>query len=277
MKKILVTLLAALLVLSLCACGTTQTAVDNAETAAETTADSDFDYIKANGKMIIGITYFEPMNYKDENGELTGFETEFATAVCEKLGLTPEFQEINWDSKEMELKGKTIDCIWNGMTITDERKENMSISVPYMGNKQVIITKKENADKYKDGIGGAAVVAEQGSAGEELATGDEFFKDAKFTAVDSQTKALMEVVSGTADAAVVDYVLSIGSLGEGTDFESLAIVETEDFEPEEYGIAFRKGSDVTEKVNGAIKELAEDGTLQKIAEKYKLEEMLLVK
>ncbi|MBE7029049.1 MAG: transporter substrate-binding domain-containing protein [Ruminococcaceae bacterium] len=101
----------------------------------------DLDYIKQKGELIIGITLFAPMNYNDENGKLIGFETEFATAVCEKLGVTPKFVEINWNSKEIELNSKNIDCIWNGMTITPERQENMSISVPYMQNKQVMVSK----------------------------------------------------------------------------------------------------------------------------------------
>jgi len=104
--------------------------------------DSDWEYIKNKGELVIGITYFAPMNYK-ENGELVGFETEFAKAVCAKLGIKVKFQEINWDSKETELAGKTIDCIWNGMTIDEDRKANMSISIPYMQNKQVLVVKSK--------------------------------------------------------------------------------------------------------------------------------------
>lgn len=105
--------------------------------------DSDYEYITKKGKLIIGITYFAPMNYLDENEELTGFETEFAKAVCAKLGVEPVFQEINWAAKETELAAKNIDCIWNGMTITPERAENMSCSIPYMANKQVKIVKSK--------------------------------------------------------------------------------------------------------------------------------------
>ena len=104
-------------------------------------AESDWEYIKLKGELVIGITYFAPMNYMDDNNELVGFETEFAKAVCEKLGLTPVFQEISWNSKETELAAKNIDCIWNGMTIDEDRKENMSISMPYMENKQVLVRK----------------------------------------------------------------------------------------------------------------------------------------
>lgn len=117
------------------------TATDDFDEFKQSETDSDWEYVKNNGELIIGITYFAPMNYLDENNNLVGFETEFATAVCEELGLTPKFVEINWNSKEAELQGKSIDCIWNGMTINDERKASMSISIPYMQNKQVMVTK----------------------------------------------------------------------------------------------------------------------------------------
>ncbi len=109
---------------------------------AQAETDSDYQYVTEKGTLVIGITYFAPMNYEDENGELIGFETEFAKAVCEKLGVEPVFQEISWNAKETELAAKNIDCIWNGMTITPERVENMSISIPYMQNKQVKVVKK---------------------------------------------------------------------------------------------------------------------------------------
>ncbi len=263
MKKILALILTLVMAVSLVACG-------NA-------TDSDAAYITDKGTLTIGMTLFAPMDYMDENGELTGFEVEFGKAVCEKLGVKPDFIEIDWNAKETELAAKNIDCIWNGMTITEERAANMSISVPYMTNKQVVVTKAENAEKYAASIKDATVVAEAGSAGEELATTNTFFADAKFTPVDSMAKALMDVAAGTSDVAVVDYVASIGSIGEGTDFDNLVVVETEEFSPEEYGIAFRKGSDMTEKVNAVIKELAADGTLAEIAAKYKLDEVLSVK
>ena len=266
MKKILAIILTLVMAATLVACGGTNDA----------TTDSDAAYITDKGTLTIGMTLFAPMDYMDDNGELTGFEVEFGKAVCEKLGLEPEFIEINWDAKETELSAKNIDCIWNGMTITEERAANMSISVPYMTNKQVVVTKAENAAKYAESLAGATVVAEAGSAGEELATANPFFADAEFTAVDSMAKALMDVAAGTSDVAVVDYVASIGSIGEGTDYKDLVVVETEEFSPEEYGIAFRKGSDMTEKVNAVIKELAADGTLAEIAAKYKLDEVLSV-
>lgn len=240
---------------------------------------TDWSYIEEKGKMTIGITYFEPMNYLDDNGELTGFETEFAQAVCEKMGVTPTFQKIDWDSKEVELTSKTIDCIWNGMTITDERKENMDISVAYMENKQVMVTKAENVEKYKnaENLAGATVVAEKKSAGESVATTDSFFTKANYVSVDSQAKALLEVKAGTADIAVIDYVMSIGTIANGTDYSSLKVIEEQSFAEEQYGIAFRKNSPETvQKVNDAIQELANEGKLKEIASKYQLQDLILV-
>lgn len=237
-------------------------------------ADSDYSYIIDKGELVIGITYFEPMNYFDDNNELIGFETEFAKAVCAKLGVTPKFQEISWGAKETELASKSIDCIWNGMTIDADRLANMSISTPYMANKQVLVVKAGTTVASADGL---TVVAEKESAGETVATTDKFFEKANYTAVDTQAKALMEVASGTADACVVDYVCSIGMIGEGTDYTDLVVVEDKAFNDEQYGIAFRKGSDTTAKVNEAIQALADDGTLDTIAAKYKLAEQILVK
>lgn len=135
------------------------------------------------------------------------------------------------------------------------------------------------ADKAADvkNADGLTIVAEKESAGEEVATSDEFFAKANYIAVDTQSKALTEVKSGTADGCVVDYVCSIGMIGEGTDYADLVVVETEAFNEEEYGIAFRKGSDITAEVNKAIDALINNGKLAEIAKKYKLEEQIIVK
>ena len=262
MKKILALILALVMVFAMVACGTT-----------EVETDSDLAYITGNGKMKVGITIYEPMNYYDENGELTGFDTEFAQAVCEKMGLEPEFVEINWDTKEVELAAKSIDCIWNGMTITEERAANMSISAPYVKNAQVIVVLADSEIATTADIIGKTVVAEMGSAGEAQITGEDANADlaqAEYVGMTKQTDCLMEVKAGTADAAVLDWTLAKSMVGEGTDFDDLMIVEGVELATEEYGIAFRKGSDVTEAVNAAIAELVADGTLPALAEKYGL-------
>ncbi len=281
MKKILALLMAGLMTATAmvgCSGGQSSTSSDSSS-ATQTSTTDDWDYIQNKGEMIIGITYFEPMNYEDENGELTGFETEFATAVCSELGVTPKFQKIDWDSKEVELNAKTIDCIWNGLTITEERQQNMDISTAYMENKQVMVTKADNVSKYTsaDALAGATVVAEKKSAGEEVAQSDEFFTQATYVSVDSQAKALLEVKSGTADIAIIDYVMSIGTLKDGSDYADLSVVESQSFAPEQYGIAIRKDSTTTlTKLNDAIQAVADSGKLKEIAEKYSLEDLLLV-
>ena len=244
--------------------------------AVELSSSGDWAYIEDKNEMIIGITYFEPMNYLDNSGELTGFETEFAEAVCEILGVTPKFQEISWSAKEIELDAKNIDCIWNGMTITPDRAANMSISVPYMQNKQVLVVKSENAAAYATSIDGLTIVAEVESAGEGVVQEEDFFQSATYIPVDTQAKALMEVASGTADGCVIDYVTSIGMIGEGTDYTGLVVVEECAFAEEEYGIAMRKSdSEFTAKINDAIKQLIDNGKLMEIAVKYELDNLLI--
>ena len=280
-KKSIALILAALAVImcfALAACGGAGNTDEPSTDAPEATA-SDLAYIKEKGEMIIGYTEFAPMNYKNDAGEFVGFETDFAKAVCEELGVEAKFQLISWEAKETELAANTIDCIWNGMTITPERLEAMSISTPYMANKQVLIVKAENADKYlkPEDMDGVKVVAEVESAGEGVAKEDAFFAKAQYTSVADQATALMEVASGVSDACVVDYVLSIGMIGEGTDYEDLVVVDSLAFADEEYGIAFRKDSDTTAAVNEAISALVANGKLQEIAANYKLEKQLIAK
>ena len=282
MKKLTAFILSALMaVTALTGCGGQSSSSEaSKDNPSSQSATGDWSYIADKGDLVIGITYFEPMNYKDENGKLTGFETEFAQSVCEKLGVKANFQKIDWDSKEVELNAKTIDCIWNGLTITDERQENMGISTPYMENKQVMVTKAENADKFTtaEAVKGATVVAEKKSAGEDVAKGDEFFKEANYVSVDSQAKALLEVKSGTADIAIIDYVMSIGTIADGTDYADLKVVEGKDFAKEQYGIAVRKGdAETLQKINNAVQAVADDGKLEEIAKKYNLQDLLLVK
>lgn len=287
MKKILAMILALALCLSLAACGgKTPPASDSdvnpnpspSPSAGVPDTDpepeqTDAEYIADKGKLIIGITIYEPMNYYGDDGELTGFDTEFAQAVCAKLGLTPEFQEINWDTKEIELEAKSIDCIWNGMTITPDRIAGMSISLPYVKNAQVIVVKADSTVASTADLVGKTVVAEMGSAGEAQITGeeaDENLAQAKYVGMNKQTDCLMEIKAGTADAAVLDWTLAKSMVGEGTSFADLKMVADLELATEEYGIAFRKGSDFTAKVDDAIKELVADGSLGALADKYDL-------
>ena len=276
MKRLVSAFLAGAMALSLAACGgaaSTSTVASSAASgsaaasAAETTA-GDLDYIKEKGKMVIGYTVYEPMNYTDADGNFTGFDTELATAVCEKLGVEPEFVEINWDTKVVELDAKSIDCIWNGMTLTDDIMANTATTKAYAKNAQVVVVKDGTDYSSTADLVGKTVVAEAGSAGEAAIEGDENLAQADYISKSVQTDCLMEVAAGTADAAVLDLTLANAMIGEGTDYASLKIVD--ELNAEEYGVAFRKGSDTAAAVDAAFDELKADGTMQALADKYDL-------
>ena len=274
MKRLVSAFLAGAMALSLAACGgaaSTSTVASSAASgsaAASETAASDLDYIKEKGKLVIGYTVYEPMNYTDADGNFTGFDTELATAVCEKLGVEPEFVEINWDTKVVELDAKSIDCIWNGMTLTDDIMANTATTKAYAKNAQVVVVKDGIDYASTADLVGKTVVAEAGSAGEAAIEGDEDLAQADYVSKSVQTDCLMEVAAGTADAAVLDLTLANAMIGEGTDYASLKIVD--ELNAEEYGVAFRKGSDAAAAVDAAFDELKADGTMQALAEKYDL-------
>ena len=276
MKRLVSAFLAGAMALSLAACGgaaststvASSAASGSAAASAAETAAGDLDYIKEKGKMVIGYTVYEPMNYTDADGNFTGFDTELATAVCEKLGVEPEFVEINWDTKVVELDAKSIDCIWNGMTLTDDIMANTATTKAYAKNAQVVVVKDGTDYSSTADLVGKTVVAEAGSAGEAAIEGDENLAQADYVSKSVQTDCLMEVAAGTADAAVLDLTLANAMIGEGTDYASLKIVD--ELNAEEYGVAFRKGSDAAEAVNEAFDELKADGTMDALAEKYDL-------
>ena len=275
MKRFLSMFVAGAMALSLAACGgaaSTSTAASAsgsaAGSAASASADSDLAYIQGKGKMVIGYTVYAPMNYTDDEGNFTGFDTELATAVCEKLGVEPEFVEINWDTKVVELDAKSIDCIWNGMTLTEDIMANTATTKAYAKNAQVVVVKESTAYTSTADLAGKTVVAEAGSAGEAAIQGDENLAKADYVSKSVQTDCLMEVAAGTADAAVLDLTLANAMIGEGTDYASLAIVD--ELNAEEYGVAFRKGSDAAAAVDAAFDKLKADGTMQALAEKYEL-------
>lgn len=283
MKRIVSTVLAAALVLSLAACSNgdagTSAADDSSEAVtAETSSDaagdtdaeeSDLAYIQEKGTLIIGYTVYAPMNYTDDEGNFTGFDTELATAVCEKLGVTPEFQEINWETKVIELDAGTIDCIWNGMTLTEDIMENTACTEAYAKNAQVIVMNKDAEYTGTADLVGASIAYEAGSAGQETIEAEENLSQADLVPMATQADCLPEVKAGSCQAAVLDLTLANAMIGEGTSYTDLEIKD--ELNVEEYGVAFRKGSDVADAVNEAFADLREDGTMQALADKYNLE------
>ena len=267
-KKILALLLAGAMSASLLAgCGggnTNATENTDSNTAENTEAESDLAYVQEKGTLVVGITEFEPMDYQNADGEWIGFDADMAKAFAESLGVTAEFQVIDWDNKVMELDGKTIDVVWNGMTLTDEVTSAMECTNAYCNNAQVVIVPSDVADQYQDvdSVKGLSFAVESGSAGmaEVQALG------ATYTEVSDQATALMEVASGTSDAAVIDSLMAAAMVGEGTSYADLTY--TVGLNSEEYGVGFRKGSDLAEKLNEFFKTSYDDGTMMQIAEQY---------
>lgn len=274
MKKILAMLLAiAMLACLFAGCGNSDKSNDgstpgsDAAPGTDVTAVSDYEELQDKGTMVVGITDFAPMDYRDDNGEWTGFDAELARLVASQLGLECEFIEIDWDNKILELESKSIDCVWNGMTLTDEVLNAMECTAPYLVNAQVVVMKSDKVADYADvdAMKDLAVAVESGSAGDETATNNGFTNVTKVTA---QADALMEVASGTADACIIDLTMAKAMTGDGTSYADLSIAA--EMDREEYGIGFRKGSDMAQKVNDIIASLKDDGTLQALADKYGL-------
>ena len=264
-KKILISVLAIIMIVACVGCFA----------ACNNKSTSDYDAIKEKGYFVCGITLYEPMNYANDDGEMTGFDTEFAQAVAAKMGLKAKFQVIAWDDKFIELNGKSIDCIWNGFTVNEERKGQVDFTKSYLNNTQCVVVKASNLATLntKAAVAGKKAAAEGGSAGEDAAK--ELTADAsKVTPVNAQSNALTEVKSGAADFAVIDVIMANSMVGKG-DYSDLAIATGIQLEAEEYAIGFRKGSDMTEKVNAIIDELIADGTLQALAEKYGIANQLV--
>lgn len=282
MKKMFATMLALSMCLSLAACGpksSASTSGSSAGTSASSasgsqTAASDVDYVKEKGTLVVGMTDFAPMDYKEEGSdEWIGFDADMAKAFAESLGVEVEFLEINWDNKVLELENKGIDAVWNGMTLTDDVKALMTTSEPYCLNGQVVVLSADVADQYQtaESLSGLSFAVENGSAGMEQAEA----AGLDYVAMDTQAKALMEVASGTSDAAIIDLLMAGAMIGEGTSYPDLTY--TVQLNSEEYGVGFRKGSDLAEAFNNFWKEAYDAGTVMETAKTYGVQESVIEK
>lgn len=280
MKKMFATMLALSMCLSLAACGPKGSASTSGSSAGTSgssagtsgssasgsqAAASDVDYVKEKGTLVVGMTDFAPMDYKAEGSdEWIGFDADMAKAFAESLGVEVEFLEINWDNKALELENKGVDAVWNGMTLTDDVKALMATSEPYCLNGQVVVLAADVADQYQtvESLSGLSFAVENGSAGMEQAEA----AGLDYVAMDTQAKALMEVASGTSDAAIIDLLMAGAMIGEGTSYPDLTY--TVQLNSEEYGVGFRKGSDLAEAFNNFWKEAYDAGTVMETAKTY---------
>ena len=247
---------------------------DAAPAADQTAADSDMAYVQSKGTLVVGITDFAPMDYQNESGEWIGFDADMAKAFAESLGVSVEFVEIDWDNKILELGSKSIDCVWNGMTLTDEVTSAMSCSNAYCNNSQVVIVPADKAADYADveACKALSFAVEAGSAG--MAEVEKL--GASFTEVKDQATALMEVAAGTSDAAVIDSLMAGAMVGEGTSYDSLTYtVSLNAEEGEQYGVGFRQGSDLAAALNDFFAAAYADGSMQACAETYGIQAALI--
>ncbi len=242
-----------------------------AAAGTESASDGDMAYVKEKGTLVVGITEFEPMDYQNESGEWIGFDADMAKAFAESLGVEAEFIIIDWDNKILELDGKSIDCVWNGMTLTDEVKSAMECSKPYCQNAQTVILPADKADQYPDeaSLADLSFAVEAGSAGKAEAE----TRSWNYTEVAQQADALMEVAAGTSDAAIIDSLMAGAMVGEGTGYGDLTY--TLMLNGEEYGVGFRKGSDLAEALNQFFADSYGDGSMMKCAETYGVQAALI--
>ena len=276
MKKLWALLLALAMTASLAACGGSKEEApakteEPAQTEAPAETDSDLAYVQDKGVLVVGITDFEPMDYRDANGNWIGFDADMAKAFAESLGVEVEFAEIDWDNKILELDSQAIDCVWNGMTLTDEVTSAMECSNAYCNNAQVVIVPADKADQYQsvESCADLTFAVEAGSAGEAEISALGY----NYTPVKAQSDALMEVAAGTSDAAVIDSLMAAAMVGQGTSYDSLTY--TVGLNSEEYGVGFRKGSDLAAALNDFFAASKEDGSMQTLAETYGVQAALV--
>lgn len=266
MKKFLTWFCIPLLIgLICCGCGQKKT-----ENTKRNQFDSDLEYIMDKGTMVVGVTDFEPLDYL-EDSKWVGFDAELAGLFAESIGVSVEFLEIDWDKKVTLLDDGTIDCVWNGMTLSEKVKETMSYSLAYLNNAQMIVVPAKNAEKLQtvEDCMHLLFAAEADSAGEsELKD-----RNYRYTQADSQIKALSQAASGKVDAAVIDAIMAGALIGQGKQFEEL--VCTASMNSEEFAVGFRKDSDLVEKFNNFWKESYKNGIVEEMAEKYGVQTALI--
>lgn len=271
MKKITALALTSAMVLSLAACGGSSSDTKTSDDSKKA-SKSDVEYVQDKGTLVVGITDFEPMDYKNDKDEWIGFDADMAKAFAKSLGSRCRIcQRSTGTIKSWSWMEKPFDCVWNGMTLTDEVTSAMACTSAYCNNAQVVVVPSDKADKYqdKDSLKDLSFAVESGSAGEEAVSGEGY----DYTAVSSQSDALMEVAAGTSDAAVIDLLMAGAMVGKGTGYENLT--HTVELTTEKYGVGFRKGSDLADKLNEFFKTSYNDGSMKKCAETYGVQDAII--
>lgn len=272
-KSLMGMIIAGMVLVGLTGCGTKK------EDAKEKV--TDWEKIEKKGEIVVGVDdTFVPMGFRDENDELVGFDIDLAKAVAEELGVKAKIQPIDWSMKETELKNGTIDLIWNGYTVTDERKEKVAFTKPYLKNEQVIVTlKKNNINEYED-MKGKVIGAQEGSSGEANLIEEpelmlDLVKDNEAVLYPTFMETFLDLNNGRLDGFIIDSVFAEYYISKEDDPDKYVILPSK-FGEEDYAVGARKGDTKTvAKINEAIKRLADEGKTKEISMKWFNEDKVL--
>ena len=250
-----------------CSCGSSSSDNSNTENKNSTTSDTSFDKVKEAGKLVLGLdATFKPMGYTDENNNIVGFDIDLATEACKRLDIKLETKGVVWETKEIDLNAGTIDCIWNGLSISDSRKKVMLMSDPYMENEMVFAVNEDSDIKSLSDLAGKKVTVQNGSTAQEILEGNEISKDMTITPLETNVEALSNLEMNMCDAVFLDSVVAKYEIN--TSKKAFRILD-EGLEPEKYGIGFRLGDQqLCDKIYDTLKEMKTDGTVEKIATKW---------
>ncbi|MDR2904166.1 MAG: amino acid ABC transporter substrate-binding protein [Clostridiales bacterium] len=220
-------------------------------------------------KIIVGLDdKFPPMGFRDENGELVGFDIDMARAAGEKMGVEMEFQPINWSAKELELSAKKVDLLWNGYTITEERKQQVLFTKPYLENKQVIVVAADAGITTKADLAGKIVTLQKDSSAMDALSADEATKNslAEVVELEDNIMAFQDLAIGRTNAVVIDEVVAKYYLEQN---ETNFILLEDNFGDEQYGVGVRlDDKELLDKLQKALDEMNEDGTAKRISEQW---------
>ena len=268
MKKLLALIFAAVMTVgTMAGCSGTET------TDTQNEVDTSLEDIKEKGYFVLGLDAdFAPMGFTDESGEIVGFDIDLAKAAAEKMGIEVKAQPINWNAKSMELESGNIDVIWNGFSISEERKQQVLFTDPYLTTGQVIVVPVDSDIKTKADLAGKKVALQDGSTSEEALKADtatyESIGEENLSKFNENTLVLMEVESGRADAAVIDEIYVRYYLAKEGMTDKFTVL-SEQLAPEDYGVGCRlTDASFRDALNDAIKECIEDGTASEISMKW---------
>ncbi|NLG93287.1 MAG: amino acid ABC transporter substrate-binding protein [Clostridiales bacterium] len=274
MKKIIALLLTAGIALSCAACGIVNSAASSGSSAPA--EDDSWNKVQKSGKLVLGLDdAVPPMGYIDtEAGQLVGFDLDLAKEACKRLNIELKTQPIDWDNKTVELNNGNVDCLWNGFSKTAEREEKFNLSTPYMKNQQIILVKTNTSFQGLDSLAGKTIGVQSDSSAESALNSNEKFKNSlkSVVQIDDYSKAVLELQNGTIDAIAIDEVVARYYLANNPN--AYRILQEKDgkdssLATEDYVIGFRKADNALKtKIEGALKEMAADGTMAEISKKW---------